>query len=361
MRILVWQWGRRGAGPRVAAELAKALNRVPGVDALLSLSTGSELLRSAGPPPCALPVATYGGVAGFVVRLLQTPLLAPVLARRVASLRPDVALCAMPGPLDGVMASALRRVGLPFFVVVHDADAHPGDGLPFQMALQRSLLRRSAGLVALSSHVGDRLRTQGLSAGRPLLSASLPPLLFGADPPVPPLRHGGPLRLLSFGRLLPYKGLDLLADALVRLGNRPDLAVRVVGQGPESPTLKALRALPHVSVENRWVPEDELSALIAWSDALVLSHREASQSGPAAAAVAARRWVVSTRVGGLPEQLRDEPMAILCEPGGASLAAGLAQLLDEAARPPATDSAGSVGRWQETAGRLAADLARCLP
>ena len=86
----------------------------------------------------------------------------------------------------------------------------------------------------------------------------------------------------------------------------------------------------------------------------MLSHREASQSGPAAAAVAARRWVVSTRVGGLAEQLRDEPMAIMCEPDGASLAAGIARLLDASARPAATEAA--AGQWQPTADRLAADL-----
>ena len=132
---------------------------------------------------------------------------------------------------------------------------------------------------------------------------------------------------LSFGRLLPYKGLDLLADSLALLGTQPDLAVRVVGSGPESPVLDRLRAMQSVSVENRWVPEDEVGALLAWADGLVLSHREASQSGVAAAAVAAGRWLVATRVGGLEEQLRNEPMALLCDPTPASLAAGMARLL----------------------------------
>ena len=74
---------------------------------------------------------------------------------------------------------------------------------------------------------------RGLPAGKPLIMAAHPPFVFGPPPP-PPRAHGGPLRLLSFGRLLPYKGLDLLAAALARLGPRPDLEVRVVGSGPES-------------------------------------------------------------------------------------------------------------------------------
>lgn len=352
MKMLVWQWGRRGAGPRVAVELARGLGAVPGVGAALSLSANAEILRGPGAPRCDLPVPTYGTAMGFVGRMLTAPLLVPGLARRVRDLVPDVALCAMPGPLDLVMAAALRRAGVPFLVVVHDADAHPGDGLPLQMPLQGALLRRADGLVALSAHVAARLRAQGAVQGRPLLRATLPPLGFGPAPPT--LAHGGKLRLLSFGRLLPYKGLDLLAAALASLGERPDLEVRVVGSGPEGPALARLRALPSVAVENRWVPEGEVGDLLGWADALVLSHREASQSGVAAAAVAARRWVVATRVGGLAEQLADEDLAILCEPTAAGVMGGLLRLLAVAREPPG--EADADGAWRRTVARLARDI-----
>ena len=136
----------------------------------------------------------------------------------------------------------------------------------------------------------------------------------------PPGAHGGRLRLLFFGRLLAYKGLDMLEEALRLLGPRDDFELRVVGSGPEDPILDALRRLPNVTVENRWVPEDEVGALLAWRDALVLTYREASQSGVAAAALSARRHVLSTRVGGLLEQLAAEPGAYGSAPGQAGTA-----------------------------------------
>jgi len=337
MRALIWQWGRRGAGPRFAAELVRNFAAVPQTEPLLSLSAGAEIMGSATPPPCDLPFPTYDGVAGFAARALSAPLLLPRLTAWLRDNRVDVALCAMPAPLDLLMAVALRRAGVPFAVVVHDADLHPGDAFPLQIRLQRLLLRRADRLFALSTHVADRLRQQGIAAGRLLKTASLPPFAFGERPP-PPGAHGGRLRLLSFGRLLPYKGLDLLAESLALLGARADLEVRVVGSGPETPVLDALRAMPGVSVENRWVPEDEVGALLAWADGLVLSHREASQSGVAAAAVAAQRWLVATRVGGLEEQLRGEPMAIMCDPTPASLAGGMQSLLaGEVALPVGVD------------------------
>ncbi len=352
MKLLVWQWGRRGAGPRVAVELARGLGTVPGIEALLSLSADAEILRGPDAPRCDLPVPTYATAFGFAGRMLTAPLFLPGLAQRVRALAPDIALCAMPGPLDLVMAAALRRAGVPFLVVVHDADAHPGDGLPLQMQLQRALLRRAGGLVALSAHVAARLHAQGAVRGRTLLRAALPPLAFGPAPPA--LAHAGKLRLLSFGRLLPYKGLDLLAAALASLGERPDLEVRVVGSGPESPALAQLRTLPGVAVENRWVPEAEVGALLAWADALVLSHREASQSGVAAAAIAARRWVVATCVGGLTEQLAGEDLAILCEPTAAGVAGGLLRLLAVAREPPGESDPGIA--WQRTVARLAEEM-----
>jgi len=333
MRVLVWQWGRHGAGPRFAAELTRNFSAVPETEALLSLAAGAEILGSAAPPACDLPFRTYDGVAGFAVRALSAPALVPRLAGWLRDNRVDVALCAMPAPLDLLMAAALRRAGVPFAVVVHDADLHPGDAFPLQMPLQRRLMRQARGFFALSTHVADRLQQQRIGAGRLLATASLPPFAFGDRPP-PPGLHGGRRRLLLFGRLLPYKGLDLLADSLALLGSRPDLEVRVVGSGPESPVLDALRALPGVSVENRWVPEDEVGALLAWADGLVLSHREASQSGVAAAAVAARRWLVATRVGGLEEQLRNEPLALMCDPTPASLAAAMARFLKGPITPP---------------------------
>ena len=331
-RVLVWQWGRFGAGPRIAVLLAEGLRALPDVQVLLSLSKQAEILRSSAPPACELPVATYQGVVGFALRVLTAPLAVVALSRRLRRLKPDLAICALPGPLDLVMASALRRVRVPFVAVIHDADPHPGDGSQVQMWLQRRLCRAADWIACLSAHVGDRLRAQGLVRNG-LIKLSHPPMGFNVPPPVP---HDGPMRLLHFGRLLPYKGLDLLAEALAVVGPRSDMIVRVAGSGPESPELDALRTLPNVTVENRWVPENEVGLLLAWSDAVVLPYREASQSGVAAAALAAGRAVVATRVGGLGEQLAHAPRAVLCEPTAQDLARALRDLVEDPPAPGAT-------------------------
>jgi glycosyltransferase involved in cell wall biosynthesis len=294
-------------------------------------------------------MVTYAGRAGLAWRWVQAPLIVNWLTRQLVALRIDVAICAMPGPLDLLLQAALRRIHAPVIVVVHDADAHPGDATPLLMTLQRQLLRRADAVAALSKHVAVRLVEQRVVDADKLFVIPLPPLIFGPMPP-PPLAHGGPLRLLFFGRLLAYKGLDLLASAMRQLSIRREWELRVVGSGPESAELASLRALPGVTVENRWVPDDELSALFAWADVVVLPYKEASQSGIAPAAIAAGRFTVSTRVGGLIEQLENENLATLCEPNGTSLAAALCDLLDTSrAERPEPASVDPRVAWRDVA------------
>lgn len=361
MKVLVWQWGRYGAGPRIAVELARGLAQRADVSVVLSLSRDAEImahLPAELPGGCLLPVRTYRSKAGYLGRMASAPAMLASLLQDLRRLRCDLAICAMPGPLDLVMQTALRLCGVANVVVVHDAQAHPGDGYPLQMTLQRLLVGRADAVVTFSRYIAEMLHAQGVRL--PVIVEHLPPLGFDQPPPAPG-DHDGPLRLLSFGRLLPYKGLDLLLEAMRVLGPREDLELRVVGSGPPSPELAALAGLPRVRVENRWVPEAEVAGLIGWSDALVLPYREASQSGVAAMAIAGGRLVVATDVGGLAEQF--EPgTAVICRPEGAAIAAGIAAVLDRRANGTlAAPAASTEDGWGALAGRVIEALGHSLP
>jgi glycosyltransferase involved in cell wall biosynthesis len=356
MRVLVWQWGRRGAGPRFAACLADSLRGRPGLAVSLSLCRNAEIMESDA-PRCEMPVRTYRGPISFLSRIVTAPFAVPLLLLRLRRIRPDLAICAMPGPLDLVMAAALRLMRVRLVVMVHEAEPHPGDGFSMQMTLQRLLCRRADALAALSRHVGSRLPEQKLvGAKRPLIRFEHPPFEFDLPPGV---RPPGPPRLLFFGRLLPYKGLDLLAAAIAQLPPSTEIAVRVVGCGPNSAALDALRGCPGVTVENRWVPETEIGSLLGWADALILPYREASQSGVAAAAIAAGRPVIATRVGGLREQLSSTPQVVMCEPEPASVARAINHWLE--APPQIRQPTDAAEVWRQAASALLAAIAAALP
>ncbi|KDE19969.1 lipopolysaccharide biosynthesis protein [Acetobacter aceti 1023] len=341
MRVFVWQWGRKGAGPRIAVELAKALNTLPHTSAILSLSTGAEVLQAEPKLHNDVPVRTYKNLSSFFMRVLQVPHLLRALGGMLRVVRPDVAICAMPGPLDLVMAMALHKAGVPVVVLVHDAAAHPGDGFIGQIFLQRLLIWLADVPVTLSQHVAAQLEQQWCMRGRHALVAFHPPFAFAAPlkAQAVPFAHKGPVRLLFFGRLLSYKGLDLLAQALTDMEGKVQYICRIAGYGPHSHELDQLAALPNVQIDNRWVPEVQVRHLIAWADALVLPYREATQSGVGAAALAAGRWVISTDISGLAEQFAEEPNVLFCKPEAQSLADVLMQFIKN--RPAITPNAQS--------------------
>lgn len=154
-----------GSGPRFAAMLADGLRGLPGVVPMLCLSSRADVLTGNNRPRCEIGVGTYNGLIGFLGGVLMAPAMLLSLRRRVRALAPDLAVCSHPGPLDLVMAVALRSLGVPFVVILHDADAHPGDGWPFLLRLQRALCGMANFLASLTTHVGGRLVEQGL-AGR---------------------------------------------------------------------------------------------------------------------------------------------------------------------------------------------------
>ncbi|HJL01716.1 MAG TPA: glycosyltransferase family 4 protein [Polyangiaceae bacterium LLY-WYZ-15_(1-7)] len=71
----------------------------------------------------------------------------------------------------------------------------------------------------------------------------------------------GPLRVAFVGRLVPYKGCDMLIEALAPAVKRGDVVIDVYGDGPEMGALRALRerlgVVDGVRLDG-WVPHEEL-------------------------------------------------------------------------------------------------------
>lgn len=90
-----------------------------------------------------------------------------------------------------------------------------------------------------------------------------------------PLRTSQHCELLFVGELRPHKGLDLLLDALSRLG-RLSWHLKVVGSGPDDIKLKTYSRGLGVSDRISWLgnlPNTEVRALMSSADCLVLPSR----------------------------------------------------------------------------------------
>jgi len=360
MRLLLWYWGRRGAGGQLTLALAEALMRRPDTPLALSLSCRADLLADTvalGLPTDA--VGTYGSAAGFLLNLPRVPFLARRLVAQARAHRADAVVSVMTHLWTPLVAPALRRAGFPFVPLVHDAASHPGDpGLWWDRRLDRELDAATMA-VALSASV-----EAALHARRPRLPVARLPR--GAHLPAAALRAAAPSGtagdFLFFGRARAYKGLDLLRDAFRLLRSRhPEARLRVVGEGGIEALAPGLSALEGVRVEPRWVAETDIPPLLATAGALVLPYREASQSGVVSLAHALGVPVVAMPVGGLSEQVADGvdgAVAGAVEPG--ALADAMARLCDPAERDRLAAGARRTGRaladWDGQAAALLAAL-----
>jgi glycosyltransferase involved in cell wall biosynthesis len=106
-----------------------------------------------------------------------------------------------------------------------------------------------------------------------------------------------------FGRLEPYKGLDVLARAMPSVWNRrPDICLNVAGSGASTLPLSDRR----VHLQRGYLPEAAIEDFFAATSVAVLPYTEASQTGAGSCAVGYGVPVIASRVGGLPDLTLDE-------------------------------------------------------
>jgi glycosyltransferase involved in cell wall biosynthesis len=121
---------------------------------------------------------------------------------------------------------------------------------------------------------------------------------------------GGPRRLLFFGNIREYKGVDDLLVAFAALPPGLDVQLTVAGQC-DDPALRSIlaelagRSPGCVELRLERLPEDELARLLAEADITVLPFRRSTTSGSAIFALCHGRPIVMPAIPGL-AQLPDE-------------------------------------------------------
>ena len=127
------------------------------------------------------------------------------------------------------------------------------------------------------------------------------------------------VELLFYGFVRPYKGLGVLLDAMSLLKGK-DIQLTVAGEFWEDKekTLQKILDLgleQQVEVCPRYHTDEETAELFARADAVVLPYLSATGSGVVPIAYHYNKPVVVTRVGGLPDVVRDGETGFIVPPG----------------------------------------------
>ena len=123
---------------------------------------------------------------------------------------------------------------------------------------------------------------------------------------------GEPVRFLLLGRMIHYKGLQLLADSVRQLPADGSWTLTVAGQAKadQQAAIEALaRDAPAVRLRSGWLDRSAFVDLIADHHVLLCPYTEASQSGVIPEAMSRATPSIVTPVGALPEQIGGSPPA----------------------------------------------------
>ena len=234
----------------------------------------------------------------------------------------------------GLWRLLLRGARPPVVAVVHNPADHDSGALRRRAAA--SVLGRCQALfthaASLERHLAEAY------PGVPTGSYPFPPTAVGPLPDRAAARAALDLPAdrrvaLFMGLIRPYKGVDLLIEAVAKLPADSDWLLLVVGEpwgGLESILRQQVRdrgLKDRVRLVLRWVPEVEVPGLLAAADLVVLPYRSGSQSAVAPMALAAGVPVLTTDVGGVAEIVRHGIDGWVVEPGSVdALATALVEL-----------------------------------
>ncbi len=336
-RIIVNYFGRRGSGPEYALEMARGFKACGAeVYALLSADIDNLDRWQASGFADVLTVKLsdhYKGAVGAICRFFGRDLRR--IRRYFSDKKIDALYVPMVHPLSVPVERMFRKRSVPTVFTLHDVRPHRGETnlhyLPIRQAT-RSLARKATVVALLTDGFRDYVAHTYCRTPDELVVT--PHALFGdysATATVRPQQAIADYNFLVFGRIVRYKGLDILAEAYRTVKSKygTKVSLRIVGSGDFEPYRPLYEGQPDVVIENRFVYENEVASFFRMPRTIVLlPYTEASQSGVIPIAMSESAQLIVTDFEGLVEQTDGGRNAIVCRPDAASLAEAMGRAIE---------------------------------
>lgn len=166
--------------------------------------------------------------------------------------------------------------------------------------------------------------------------------------PAPPCRDGEPLRLVFVGRLVPFKGVGMLLDAIARLTPEIPIQARIIGEGPMGDAWR--ERATQLGIGDRVaftgnLPPERVADEMRTAHVFCLPSVRESGGAVLLEAMACARPVLAVGFGG-PAEIVDDAVGRLLPAthSGAVIESLVAALRDLASDPEAWRARGAAGR-----------------
>jgi glycosyltransferase involved in cell wall biosynthesis len=311
LKVTIIYLGRRGAGPVYSLQIAKALLKYCDVYPVISEQIENVAQWDALGP---FKVPTYDSMFQFIVSTLRFTSIRKII-KYVNSINPDVIYYPMLHFWTPLINFFLNKV--PKIVTIHDPALHVGERGAILKFLLDLNIKQANRIIILSRSFIDTIKQKGISEEQ---IAVIPHGEFSYYEKIKeevistPYQKRG--KILFFGRISPYKGVDVLLKAYALIKQElPEVSLDIVGNGDIEPYRMEMDELQDITLVNRWIKDEEVAKYFSGVDLVVLPYIDASQSGVIPIAYSFKLPVVASNIGGLPEQVDDGVTGYLSEPG----------------------------------------------
>ncbi|HQQ66740.1 MAG TPA: glycosyltransferase family 4 protein [Thermotogota bacterium] len=331
MRLLILSLDRKGAGPLYAFEMAKELSKTN--DLYVITSSYCEIINrwrklKQSNQIGLLEIPTYTSIKEYLLSLIRMKTKTKSLFKYVDKIKPEAVYYGMGHRWESYIDKGLKKRKIPIFHTIHVPDFSSEMNLLRKILMYFSIksnVKNSKGIFILSACYKENfVKKWGLNENNVWV---VPHAYFSGYETTDThllitnkISKKKEISILFFGRIDVYKGLDTLIAAFkIAAKKDPRLRLTISGNGPagklipEIPPELALK----VTLDIRWIPEEEIAGIFSKADFLVLPFKTQAQSGVIALASSFNKPVITSAIGGLKEQIIDGINGLLCEPENA--------------------------------------------
>jgi glycosyltransferase involved in cell wall biosynthesis len=256
------------------------------------------------------------------------------VGRRIRREAPDAVILKywtpLMAPCFGTIARVAKRHGANTKFLVQLDNITPHENKWWDRPLNKYFIHSMDGFIYMSEEVGRQLAR--FNTTKPSLY-SPHPIFDHFGKPLPREEAARQLGLdpdcqyaLFFGLVRPYKGLDILLEAWATLKDTsPKRKLIIAGEFYENPEkyktqIKNLGLTDQIILHDHFIHDNQIPPYFSLADTLILPYRSATQSGVTQIAMHFNTPIIATRVGGLPETIKDGITGLLADPNPQSIA-----------------------------------------
>lgn len=311
--ILIINWGRKAASTIIAFFFIKSLIRDFNVSH--SISTESDYYNETQSlNNNCINISTYHGKLSFIINTIFFYFKGK---KDIIKYAKDKKIKVVIFPMFHIwyffILKELNSLNIKTIFCNHDANLHPGEKSLLINFLLKFMINNSKEHIVFSDHVYKQIKEIVFSRNINIKKLSLPPVLnIDYKKKLKSLKKDK-ICIIFFGRLLKYKGIELLLDSVNQIQDRINIHLTIAGSGNLSTYKKKIDKINNISIFNDWLKDIDIIKLFDENDICVLPYLESSQSGVVPISFMTGTPIIATNVGGLKEQITNNYNGVIVD------------------------------------------------